>query len=168
MSDSPFPLPLDASVLIAIAAATGSWDVLDVLDRPIILTSSVLGEVRRGAFGNPGVDTPVPGCMQIWDRTISIPAWLRNIVDEGEASVIALALEQHWPEVGIDEKVGRSTAKTCQLTLTGSLGLLVRAKRVGYLITLNDAIASMRSHGIWIGEEARRAALRAAGEMVGE
>ncbi|MDR1521146.1 MAG: hypothetical protein LBU23_13540 [Planctomycetota bacterium] len=79
--------------------------------------------------------------------------------------LIALALQQGWREVAIYEAVGRSVARMCQLRLTGSLGILIRAKRHGYAIMLADAIARIGLSGIWIGEDVKRAALRAAEEL---
>lgn len=162
MSDAP--LPLDTGVLIALSAATGSWDVLELLGRPIIVTPTVLNEVRNGPEGSPGVDAPIAGNMSVWNEEFEISPWLLGVLDEGEASVIALALARHWPEVGIDESVGRSVAKTSRLKVTGSLGLLIRAKRKGYRITIAESIARIRSAGIWIGEEVEQAALLAAKE----
>lgn len=163
---SDHPLPMDTGVLISVAAATGSWEVLNILAQPMMITPIVLDEVRRGTPDSPGVNTPPPKCMRVWTSELSIPPWLRNVLDPGEASVIALALEQRWPEVAIDEAVGRSVAKTCQLRLTGSLGLLIRAKRKGYPGTLAEAISRIRSCGIWVGDEVKRSALKAAGESV--
>jgi predicted nucleic acid-binding protein len=157
---------LDTGVLIALAAATGSWEVLNVLERQMAITPVVLDEVRRGAPDSPGVATPLPKCMQLWTQEQPAAPWLHNVLDPGEASVIALALERQWQEVAIDEAVGRSVAKTCQLRLTGSLGLLIRAKRMGYPGTLAEAISRIRSCGIWVGDKVRLAALKAAGESV--
>lgn len=160
----PAPLPLDTGVLIALAAAMGDWDVLSALDRPLILSSTVHDELRRGPPGGPGTATPLPSSMTVWPHGLTIPPWLRGVLDEGEASVIALALEQGWPEVAIDESVGRSVARTCDLRLTGSLGLLIRAKRQGYPLRLSDAIPRIRAAGIWLNADLERVALRLAGE----
>lgn len=168
MPVSEQPLPLDTGVLISLAAATGSWEVLEFLGRTIVITRQVLNELRRGSPGAPGVKTVLPECASVWEGEIAVPPWLANVLDEGEASVIALALEKHWPEVGIDEAVGRSTAKTCELKLTGSLGLLIRAKRKGYSGTIAQAISEIRRCGVWIGGDVELAALRAAGELENE
>lgn len=162
MSDAS--LPLDTGVLIALAAATGSWEVLNVLEQPMVVTQVVLDEVRCGAKDTPGATTPLPTCMRVWTNELAIPRWLESTLDPGEASVIALALERQWPEVAIDESVGRSVAKTCQLRLTGSLGLLIRAKKKGYPGTLAESISRIRSCGIWVGDAVRLSALKAAGE----
>ncbi len=103
--------------------------------------------------------------MSIWKNDSEISPWLLGVLDAGEASVIDLALTRNWPEVGIDEAVGRSVARTSRLRATGSLGLLIRAKRKGYAIAIRDAIAAIRLAGIWIGKDVEQAALRVAGEL---
>ena len=161
----PLALPVDAGVLIAIAAAMENWDFLDALERPIIVTPTVWNEIRRGPPGSPGAETPTPRCMRVWPDDVSIPAWLLSVLAEGEASVIALALERGWPEVAIDEKAGRSVARTCHLRLTGSLGLLIAAKRRGWPLRMSEAIARIRAANIWLGALVEQAALHAAGEI---
>ena len=159
------PLPVDAGVLITIAAATGDWECLSMLERPIIVTPVVQDEIQCGPSGRPGVATPMSSCMSVWPEPVVLPPWLRGVLDEGgEASVIALALEQGWPEVAIDDKAGRSVAMTCRLRLTGSLGLLIRAKRKGFPVMLSTAIGRIRAANIWLSPEVERTALRQAGE----
>jgi predicted nucleic acid-binding protein len=123
-----------------------------------------MDELRSGSPGSPGSDTALAGCMAVWENRIAVPPYLLGVLDRGEASVIALALENRWPEVAIDESVGRSVAKTSGLRLTGSLGLLIRAKRAGCPIVVAGAISRLRGAGIWIGADVVRAALHAAGE----
>ncbi len=157
-------LAVDAGVLITLAAAMGGWDVFDVLDTPVVISPVVREELRRGSPDKPGTATPLRPCMSIWPHEIAIPPWLSATLDKGEASVIALAMEQGWTEVGIDEAVGRSVARTCGLRLTGSLGILIRVKRKGYPLTLKEAIGKIRAAGIWLGKDIENAALAAAEE----
>lgn len=158
-------LAVDTGVLITLAAATGSWEVLDALEIPVAISSVVLAELRRGSPGSPGVGTPLSKCMEVWPHEVTIPVWLSSVLDKGEASIIALAMEHGWAEVAIDEAVGRSVARTCGFRLTGSLGILIRAKRKGYQLPLAEAITRIRGAGIWLGKEVENAALRAAGEF---
>ena len=163
MSD-PLPLPVDTGVLITLAAAMGNWDFFAVLDRPIIVTPAVLDELRRGPAGRPGVETPLSACMSVWQDDVAAPVWMQSVLEEGEASVIALALERGWPEVAIDEKTGRSMAKACRLRLTGSLGLLIRAKRRGFPLSLAASLPRIRAAGVRLGPDLEHTALRLAGE----
>ncbi len=158
-------LAVDTGVLIALAAATGEWEIFDALGMSVVISSKVWEEIQQGSPGSPGVKTSLRPGMKIWPYEIIIPIWLKAVLDEGEASVIALAMEQGWKEVAIDEAVGRSVARSCGLNLTGSLGLLIRAKKKGYAITIVEAIARIRLAGIWMGKAVEEAALRAAGEL---
>ena len=85
-------------------------------------------------------------------------------MDPGEAAVIGLALATSVPTVAIDERNARHVARSCGLRLTGSLGLLLRAKRAGAQLDMADAIQRMRTAGVWIGETLAQEALRLAGQ----
>ena len=50
------------------------------------------------------------------------------------------------------------------MSLTGSLGVLIRAKREGYPILLSKAISKMQSHGIRLSDRLIALALKQAGE----
>lgn len=58
---------------------------------------------------------------------------LSQDLDPGEASAIALAVELKASLILIDEKPGRAIAKEHRLNPTGVLGILLRAKRSGFL-----------------------------------
>lgn len=64
-------------------------------------------------------------------------------LDEGEASVIQLALEQSIPRVCIDEIKGRRAAAATGLAMLGSLGLIGKAKSLG-LIAKARLLSSLR------------------------
>ena len=76
--------------------------------------------------------------------------FLRNTLDPGEASVIQIAMDEQIPLVAIDETFGRRMARLHGLQLTGSLGILIKAKREGYAINIIEAIQNMRNKGVWI------------------
>lgn len=65
---------------------------------------------------------------------------LKQTLDQGEASAIALAigLEADWTL--LDEREGRKVAKSLGLNVTGILGILLRAKQVGELESLQPVI----------------------------
>jgi predicted nucleic acid-binding protein len=60
--------------------------------------------------------------------------------------------------------VGRRIARLHGLTVTGSLGVLIRAKQQGAQIRLRTAIERMRLQGIWLSEALEKECLRIAGE----
>lgn len=82
----------------------------------------------------------------------------------GEASVIQTALDNNISLVAIDETVGRRYAKLSNLKLTGTLGILLKAKQVGYPLSMAVAIQRMRQQGIWLSADLVKTALARAGE----
>ncbi|WKN43335.1 DUF3368 domain-containing protein [Tunicatimonas pelagia] len=65
-------------------------------------------------------------------------------LDKGEASSIALELEHTGALLLIDEKKGRRVAKGLGLTVTGTLGVLIRARVNGQLSSLKDEIDKLK------------------------
>ena len=95
---------------------------------------------------------------------IEIPAYLANALDNGEAAVVATALTKGIRLVCIDEIVGRRLARMAGLDLTGSIGILIKAKRLGFAVEIRDAVNRMRKHGNWLSAAVITAALAAANE----
>lgn len=58
---------------------------------------------------------------------------LTNQLDKGESSAIALALELNADWLIIDEQLGRQIAIEHKLKITGILGILIEAKRQGFI-----------------------------------
>ncbi len=74
-------------------------------------------------------------------------------VDQGEAAAIALALELGIKCVVIDEADGRLIAKAMGLRSIGILGILLRAKHEGKIVSLSDEMSRLRHEaGFFIAE----------------
>lgn len=98
-------------------------------------------------------------------QALNISLYLLNSLDRGEAAVIQLALDEGISTVCIDEVSGRRIARLHGLLVTGSIGILLRAKREGYLQAIGEAIERMERKGIWLSEKVRRFALQQAEEL---
>ena len=92
-----------------------------------------------------------PGCAlsrcRIPDR-----ADLLADLDRGEAEVIALAQELSADLVIIDERLARRHARRLGLTLTGTLGVLLKAKQLGYVKSVAPLIDRLRQDGIHLSD----------------
>ncbi|MFM8338045.1 MAG: DUF3368 domain-containing protein [Opitutaceae bacterium] len=97
-------------------------------------------------------------------EALAVSPFLRSVLDPGEAAVIATALTRGIGTVCIDEVLGRRYARLHGLGVTGSLGVLLQAKRSGAPLHVGRAIARMKARGIWIGLDLEKEALRLAGE----
>jgi predicted nucleic acid-binding protein len=146
--------------LISLAAATGSLDVPQFLYRRVVVPYEVAQEVRAGGRHAFGVEVfQGADWLDIQPAPVNLLPFLQNSLDRGEASVIQTAMNLGLPLVCIDETAGRRIARLCDLTLTGSIGVLLKAKRLGYDISITDAIERMRQQGIWLSDRVVQFAL---------
>ncbi|MCB9261997.1 MAG: DUF3368 domain-containing protein [Flavobacteriales bacterium] len=74
-------------------------------------------------------------------------------LDLGEAEAIILATELNADLVIIDEVLGRFHAKHASLTVTGTLGVLVKAKRQGIIKELKPLFHELKEKNIWLSEK---------------
>jgi predicted nucleic acid-binding protein len=85
-------------------------------------------------------------------------------LDEGEAEVIALAVELQADRVLLDDLDGRRLARRIGLTPVGTLGLLLAARRQGEIPSLRAEIEKLLECGFRAHEDLVAAVLREAGE----
>ncbi len=111
----------------------------------IVVPLEVVEEIRAGGPIAPGTQElfGIPN-LALQTGYAEIPAYLANALDRGEAAVIATALSKGIPLVCIDETVGRRVARLAGLNLTGSIGILIKAKRQGFPLDMHAAIQRMR------------------------
>ncbi len=157
---------INTSPLIALVAALGDLEILQELYQNVFVTFEVSEEIHAGGREGFAIE---PFERATWLTRFSTPLeispYLQNSLDRGEASVIQLALNENIRTVCIDETVGRRIAKLSGLSVTGSIGILLRAKKEGMELSLHDAIRNMKEKGIWLSEKVINFALREAGEM---
>jgi predicted nucleic acid-binding protein len=140
-------------------------DLLDELYPRVVIPSAVHREVVTGGKDRPGVIS-LESSPWIEVRDVEDPgrAALLSDLDRGEAEVIATAQELSADLVILDERLGRRHARRLGLALTGTLGVLLRAKREGMVSELGPFVEKLRVNGIWLGDALVREALRLSGE----
>jgi predicted nucleic acid-binding protein len=111
---------------------TGHLDLLKRLYGRIGLAPAVLSELRAGAA--LGISVPEPADHD-WLATLSVfnPHLMPLVTDlgPGETETIAQALEHPGSLVILDDLPGRRAARAAGLCVTGTLGVLLKAKRAG-------------------------------------
>ena len=65
----------------------------------------------------------------------------------------------------IDELTGRKVAQSLQLNVTGSVGLLIKAKQIGEIDAVNPFLHAMHQEGIYFSQRFIDAVLKHVGEL---
>jgi predicted nucleic acid-binding protein len=124
---------IDTGPLILLAKVE-ALPIVSQLPHRLIAPQTVMDELAAGlAFGYQAVDAP---WLQVADLHLPIPAMIRATLDDGEAAVIQMALEQNISTVCLDDLRGRRLAKAIGLSVVGVLGLLGKAKTLGLIPAL--------------------------------
>ena len=87
-----------------------------------------------------------------------------NSLDLGEAAVIQLAINENIQTVCIDEAALKRIARLSGLSITGSIGILLRAQKEGYPVCVQQAIDRMLDRSIRLSATVITFALEQAGD----
>jgi predicted nucleic acid-binding protein len=155
---------INTGPIIAIVAALGDLSVLQIYRRTWVPLEVSCEIASGGATRFALAEFEAAHWLEKSRKPLNIAAGLLNTLDSGEAAVIQLALDRNLQVVAIDETAGRRIARLNGLSVTGSIGILLRAKREGYQFSMQEAIGRMKEHGIWLSDCVIAFALSQAGE----
>ena len=89
---------------------------------------------------------------------------LKNIVDLGEASAIALALELDDTLLIVDDLKGRKEAQRLGLKITGLMGVLLKCKQENIISEVKPILIAIKEASFRISEKIEMFVLQQAGE----
>jgi predicted nucleic acid-binding protein len=87
-----------------------------------------------------------------------------RLVDAGEASAFALAMETHDSLLIVDDRKARKVAKSLGLNVTGTLGFLVKAKEKVLISSIRPIIVKLAKTDFRISDKLIRKILDITGE----
>ena len=147
-----------------VVADTSCLIVLDRIDSFSILEqmygSILITPVVKAEYGGE-----LPTFVEV--RPVDNPNYetlLRGVVDPGEASTLALALEVDDPLVILDDRKAWGVAKEAGVPLTGTLGVILQAKNKGIVSEVAPVLERLMKEGFWLSDELQSHLLKLAGE----
>ncbi|PYQ62594.1 MAG: DUF3368 domain-containing protein [Acidobacteria bacterium] len=143
----------------------GHLELLPRLYGRVQIPSSVQEELRAGA--ELGVAVPDLSSLEwLQVQPLRDTTLLPVVIDlgSGEAEAIALALAHPGSLLILDDTLGRRIARLNGLTYTGTLGVLVKAKKEGLLPSVSPVIEALRSTTMYLTQTLIEMVLREAGE----
>lgn len=164
MSSKEERIVVNTSPWIALSIC-GQIPLLNKLYTEVYIPIAVKEEIMAGGEQGFGVNELRTSSWIKIEKVIDIEkARLLYELEQGESEVIILAKEKGIKQVLIDEKVARLQAKVLGLKVIGTLGLLLKAKKKGFLPSIKPYIIKMLENGIWTKEEIVKGILKEAGE----
>jgi predicted nucleic acid-binding protein len=145
----------------------GQLELLPKLYDEIIVPKSVYNEVVVKGKGKAGSEEL--GSIHHFTVLETENKVLKDSImlelDEGEAEVITIAKEKGIQNVIIDEFAGRQYASLLGLNVTGTLGILLIGKNLGFIGEVKPLMDMMLKHNRFINRGLYLAVLKKANEI---
>ncbi len=89
---------------------------------------------------------------------------LRLQLGPGEAEAIALPVETGAARLILDDQRARRIASQMQVLVTGTIGVALRAKQMGFIPLVRPIFDDLRAAGFWLSDALLTQSLQLAGE----
>ena len=134
---------IDTSALIALERIN-LLDLLCQMYSQVVLPESVIGE-----FGT--VSLPCVSIRKVESNLLKLLVKDLNL-GRGEGDVIALA-SQTGAKVILDDSKARRLAENMGLKVSGTIGVLMKAERLGLIESAYDKVRELREKGFYVSNE---------------
>lgn len=158
-------LVVNASPLIFLARVGGIDWLARLATPPLLVPRAVIEEIQAGADGEGVVkalegdprfevveDLSVPMLIGAWD------------LGRGESQVLALGQASPGYAVVLDDLAARSCARNMGVAVIGTLGVVLAARRRGWIQKARPVIESLVRQGMFLSRNLMEEALREVGE----
>jgi len=142
----------------------GVLDILPAIYGKILIPQAVADEIDAGR--RAGVNLPDLTVLDwIETRTVAPTSWpVPRDIHRGEAEAIALARTLIHSKLILDDLAARRHARLLGLNITGTLGVLLKAKQNRLIDHLQPVVDGLVSAGFRLANSTRTDFLRMAGE----
>jgi predicted nucleic acid-binding protein len=135
---SPLIVLNKAGLLSKAAHVAKTWIVPQVVFEEVTAKPDVPADSIHALPNITTVAVEPEACILGWD------------LGRGESAVLSYALTQNHLPVCIDDRAAWRCAQTFALPITGTIGLLLRAKRMGYIASIKESISRLQDAGMWL------------------
>ncbi|HWQ68576.1 MAG TPA: DUF3368 domain-containing protein [Patescibacteria group bacterium] len=150
---------VNASPLICLYKS-GLSQLLSELFSEIVVCDEVYQEITAKS----GVDLSSMKHINRVGNIIIPPSVTSWDLGEGESSVLAFALKSPGYWAVIDDREARRCATSLGCHHTGTVGVIVLAKKRGNIKSVRDSLTKLQNAGLWLSETFIAEACRLAGE----
>lgn len=151
----------DTSPLILLDKVGHLW-ILGNLFNKVLIPPAVDSEwLRPGGYITPEWLSVV----QLSPEAENTARDLATQIDRGEAEAIALYTVRQTNFVLIDDLHGRRFAKSMDVAVIGTLGIITAAKQQGIIKDLKTVLDALKNNRFYITDEVLKKALELAGEI---
>lgn len=147
------PIICDTSVWLYLGRI-GQVELLPQLYEKVYTTEMVcreldIGRLTRFNTIDPRTFSWIQFVQPTQQEVASLPA---NRLGPGEQSVVAYAQTHNLSVVGLDDRQARVLAQQLGLRVIGSVGILLKAKEAGLLLSIRPLLEQMQQEGFYISD----------------
>ena len=144
----------------------GQLDVLKKIYGEILIPQAVYQELseKNESICKKQVDNSLDWIHVEKIENQMAKSMFKTQLHDGEVEVMILAKEKNADTVIIDDSNAKKHAKYLKLPVTGTLGVLIKAKRQGYISELKPVIQKMIDKNIYISEKIMKLCLEQVNE----
>lgn len=154
---------INASPLICLAKSR-QLELLRLLFSEIIVPAAVCDEVLVGTDGAAILKQIAGRPYVLPSPELFDPRVMMWDLGPGETSVITMALRLPEYRAVLDDRMARNCALSLGCSYTGSVGVLVLARRNGLIGSLRDGLLRLQAAGLWITDQFIEEILTRAGD----
>lgn len=160
---------IDTSVIINLSAIE-QIQLLNEFHKIVIAPTAVVAEINIGSPDRPGKTTLMNAIdsgkiIEKEPQNRHLVTALHRNLGMGESEVIALCLETDNSLAILDDKDARETADDMGIPFTGTIGMLMKAKRENKIVSVLNQLETLQTKtGFRISDNMKEAVLVAIGE----